>query len=307
MKMRKTFAIAAAAVASSSTLMGSQASGATQESPTPDGTREWKDAPFGTLGSTALDACVDEAKRQRPETWTCLGGTLTTTVVEDGKEVINSLEVVPYENHVTRPGEETFSSASAAFLSGKKRASGNEFSAAAGGSFDDIWCETYPTCTTWDGNYNSKVKGNAAYGNLNGFIGEFDYVVHQLFNGNRPQWKTSVIWDYGPEINFNDFYTRCRRHIDGAPDANCGTNVVLLPSISAGNVVEQWLGPNSFDGNPELLGTPNWKYHDDSWGSFRAYGYGNTWTAGTLHTGRWFNCGSSTACEYYQRPWTNNP
>jgi hypothetical protein len=42
---------------------------------------EWIDAPQDS--SEATKTCVDRAKEQRPDTWTCMGGDLTTSSTGD--------------------------------------------------------------------------------------------------------------------------------------------------------------------------------------------------------------------------------
>ncbi len=54
------------------------------------------------------------------------------------------------------------------------------------------------------------MKGNGAYGNASGVIGAFDFIVRQAFNGQRPRWRNTLSWDYGPQIQPQEFTNNCR-------------------------------------------------------------------------------------------------
>ncbi len=172
----------------------------------------------------------------------------------------------------------------------------------------DTRCENGSWCGRSITAYIAEVKGNGAYGNRDGVIGTFDIIWRQNFQGPYPQWRLAVDWDSGPRIHLQEYKAQCRRHISGSSDAYCGSRLFYPGSISSSS--RRSYSPSSSGykkSGTRLSGSTSRKYHDDLTGTFHAAGYTYAFRAGTLHTGHWRNCGSSTGCRYYQVPWTSSP
>jgi hypothetical protein len=235
---------------------------------------------------------VEEAKRQRPESWTCTGGELTTAKPDaQGQDEVTTT-VVAEDLTVTEVPADLAQSLAVEDAEG----------AAARADDYDSWCESGSVCARKISAAIAEVKGNGAYGNQDGVIGAFDFVVRQSFNGPYPRWRSLLIWDYGPTVIPNTFYNACRINQTG-PDGFCGDpNPVYFGNISSSSWRSWWPSSTGYDQHgTRLRGSTN--YHDDNYGSFHAAGYGLTFYASVIHTGRWNVCSSSTGCKYYQVPW----
>jgi hypothetical protein len=99
----------------------------------------------------------------------------------------------------------------------------------------DTWCETGSICRRWINSGASDTKGNAAYGNRSGVIGNYDVAIRTNMNGRYANHGLALIWDRGPSLDFNDVYARCREDRNNLPDNNCGDHYAGGPVISAGN------------------------------------------------------------------------
>lgn len=232
--------------------------------------------------------CIDAAQDEQAETWTCLGGELTTTT-EDAQGRTHVHRVVVAKTPVVfSPPPRT-----------KK--------AAADDPGYDTWCETGSVCGRYPvaGNkYIAEVKGNGAYGDIDGAIGAFDQVNRGWLNGTSVAWRAVLIHDSGPTINGSGWTIQCRKS-DAFSDSYCGSNPWNPEPISSSarrawfpsKTGSVWNSDNMTDDNP---------YHDDFWGRFTASGHDQTWTSGKVHTGRWKGCDDDD-CKYYQVPWTSNP
>ena len=244
----------------------------------------WRDLDSRYGAGPALRACVDAARSARPRTWTCMGGTMLTPNSKDG----------------TQPDVRVVSPDDAA-TSGPPRADAKRGAVAPGDDYDS-WCENGSVCGRKINDHTAEVKGNAAYGDAEGVVGAFDFVVRQSFNGARPRWRTLLIWDYGPTIIPESFSVDCRVNRVG-PDGYCGINAVHFGNISSRKWRTWWPSSTGYDANGERLkGGTN--YHDDAYGVFSASGhYHMRWVTGVIHTGRWHVCGGRTGCKYYQVPW----
>ncbi len=167
----------------------------------------------------------------------------------------------------------------------------------------DSWCEFGTVCARKISDYIAEVKGNGAYGDGDGVIGNIDFIVRQAFNGAYPRWRGLIIWDSGPVIRPNLFWADCRINRTG-PDGFCGNAELDFSNISS---TSQRSWAPSATTYKQLSGalSNNTTYHDDLHGSFKADGYPQTFGTGTIHTGRWRQCGPN--CKYYQVPWTPNP
>ncbi|MQA09893.1 MAG: hypothetical protein GEU98_15340 [Pseudonocardiaceae bacterium] len=172
------------------------------------------------------------------------------------------------------------------------------------GEYDD-WCEFGSVCGRQISTFIAEVKGNAAYGDITGVIGAFDFVVHQNFDGPWPRWRSLLIWDYGPAMVPLDFQLDCRINISGAPDDYCGSRQLYFGNVSSGpaSYFSWYPSETRYIRNEQRL-VGNTRYHDDAYGTFSAEGYyERTWFAPPIHTGRWHRCASSVGCQYYEVPW----
>jgi len=243
----------------------------------------WTELDVSHGSGAGLVSCVERAKLERPDSWTCLGGELTAARRgPDGIERVSSTVVL--DDYQTTPA--------------LPRAAGAEDPTTLADDYDS-WCESGSVCGRQISPYIAEVKGNGAYGDSRGVIGAFDFIVRQSFNGPYPAWRALLIWDYGPTIVPNTFYTNCRVNVTG-PDGFCGENPMYFGNVSQAQRRNWWPSSTGYDQNGTRL-SGNTNYHDDSYGSFHAAGYGQTFHASTIHTGRWNSC--SRNCKYYQVPW----
>lgn len=150
-----------------------------------------------------LRACVAQVKQARSESWTCIGGELTTRGANGQSQttiVANDFQ----DTTASAPGK----------ADSDVTVQADDY---------DSWCENGSICGRRISDYIAEVKGNGAYGDANGVIGAFDFVVRQAFNGQRPRWRNILIWDYGPQIESQEFTNNCRINVTG-PDGYCGQN-----------------------------------------------------------------------------------
>lgn len=244
-------------------------------------------------GGSGIQACVAAAARARSQAWSCVGGELTSSTVDkNGKSVVHTTTVSDEFNDTT--------SASAGLLEVEHLGAKTPAIERQVADDYDSWCESGSVCGRKISNYIAEVKGNGAYGNQNGVIGAFDFIVRQAFDGPWPRWRSLLIWDYGPAINPYNFVANCRVNVTG-PDGHCGGTDLLFSTVSSGHWRSWWPSSTGYDYNSQKLKGSTY-YHDDMYGSFKATGYSLTFHASTIHTGRWRYCSSN--CTYYQVPWT---
>lgn len=240
----------------------------------------WRTLPATEAPSgSGLAACLAEAERRRPDAWTCSGGELTITVVDERGTRPKRVQVVD-----NTPIDTTR----------QVRAAADDY---------DTWCESGTICTRKISNYTVEVKGNGAYGDSRGAIGAFDQVMRQSFNGGNPRWRMLLDYDTGPAVNGFDWHTRCRKS-DAFSDSVCGDNPYDPATISSASPRTWFPSSTGLVVNSQVLSGSTNKYHDENYGAFKASGYTQTFYTGVLHTGRWNKCG---ACIYYQVPWTSSP
>ncbi|HKD97326.1 MAG TPA: hypothetical protein VKB69_06935 [Micromonosporaceae bacterium] len=238
---------------------------------------DWHPADPGTADGKGLAACIAAAKAERPSTWFCMGGDLTTTTVKGGKVTTDTRTVATDFRDTT----------------GEVRPFIDDY---------DSWCENGSICGRQISAYIAEVKGNGAYGDIHGVIGTVDFIIRQAFNGQYPRWRTVIIWDSGPVITINQYVNVCRININNWPDGTCGTSEAFFYQIGPSRWRDAWPSETGYDQNDSKL-TDSRNYHDDNYGSFYAAGYSQLFAAGTLHTGRWNSCNVSPYCRYYQVPW----
>jgi len=238
----------------------------------------WNDIPraFNRYGAS-LTSCLEQARRERPAAWVCVGDELQTDVA------------VPDASPLAVSTVDTSLLSSPVAL-----AAGDDY---------DTWCEFGSAqCSRRISPYIAEVKGNAVYGNASGAVGEFDEILRQDFNGPSPRWRLTLIWEWGASISPQMFTISCRRVVAYLPDAMCGQVGAYPLNISSASRRTSFPSATGYVQNPSPLGTASSKYHDEVYGQFIAGGL--LITAATLHTGRWTNCPD---CSYYQVPWTSQP
>lgn len=238
--------------------------------------------------------CIAQALASRADSWTCLGDELTTTKRDaSGKEVTSTEQVQGSTSSIVFEDLTQESAGSnSAFLGAVTTASASDDY--------DTWCESATVCGRKISDFIAVVKGNMAYGDSKGAIGNVDVIIRQSFNGPWPKWRGTLIWDRGPAITTSEYKINCRINKTG-PDGNCGGIKLYFNTISSGNQRSDRPSTTGFTQNSDKL-VANTKYHDDALGTFKATGYSATFKYGTLHTGRWQSC--SKNCKYYQVPWT---
>jgi hypothetical protein len=250
--------------------------------------QRWRGLDRSYGAGKGIQACVAAAGRSRAQNWTCVGGELTTTTVSaSGRTTVKSVAV----------SDDVIDTTAAARVNTTPGV--NRAAAAQRADDYDSWCESGSICGRQISAYIAEVKGNGAYGDQNGVIGAFDFIVRQAFDGPWPRWRSLLIWDYGPAINPYNFRVNCRVNVTG-PDGFCGGTDLLFSTISSGKWRSWWPSSTGYDYNSDKL-KGSTKYHDDAYGSFKATGHSQTFHASTIHTGRWRYCSSN--CSYYQVPW----
>lgn len=150
--------------------------------------------------ATALDRCIQAAVDRAIEAWVCDGGTL---------QYASPGQATDAEPQVTT---EVIAIDRAAPARGQITASEPNY---------DTWCEYKKPCTAEITDYISSTKGNAAFGNQNGAIGEFDIVLRTSLNGRSARWTLRLYHDAGPGLRFQDVLIRCTQI--GSP-YGCGTH-----------------------------------------------------------------------------------
>ncbi|MEO3781396.1 hypothetical protein ABGB16_32340 [Micromonospora sp. B11E3] len=217
-----------------------------------------------------------QAQAQEAAVWTCVGGALTTTGA-DGKPT-TTIVAEDFEDTTAAPGDLTVLA--------------DDY---------DSWCESGSVCGRKISDYIAEVKGNGAYGDSQGVIGAFDFIVRQAFNGQRPRWRNLLIWDYGPTVIPQEFTNNCRINQTGT-DGYCGQNPFYFGNVSSASWRSWRPSETGYYSNSTLI-SGSGQYHDDHYGSFMASGYSYIFYASTIHTGRWDRCNVSPYCRYYQVPW----
>lgn len=239
----------------------------------------WK----GVSPNTGEAACVAKAKELRPAKWLCVGDTLTVT---DRKGATKSYAVPG--THIT--------AVKSPFIPIRF-----QIPSIRSGWDSDSWCENGSLC--WDATpskYISHVKGNAAYGNQDGAIGQFDVNWVQSFNGPYPRWRMWLDWDSGPSIYPETWVAKCVHEISNWPDESCGSRS-FYPNDITRYEQRAYYPSSGYEQNfKRLYGSRT--YHDDLYGYFRAAGYTYTFKAGTMHTGRWRYCSSNCSYFYHYYP-----
>jgi hypothetical protein len=100
----------------------------------------------------------------------------------------------------------------------------------------DGWCENGTICHRNISSYVSETKGNAAYGNQYGVIGNYDAIIRTNLNGRQAQWRATVIWDNGPQLSFSSTQVQCVEN--GAFPIICGNHG--LPNVTLATYSPTW-------------------------------------------------------------------
>ncbi|WP_344836118.1 hypothetical protein [Kribbella ginsengisoli] len=240
-------------------------------------------APGVQLDDSAQRACIAEAKRMPKSAWTCMAGMLTARIEVPGGAP--RTEIKEFGSGIVQltPPPATKAAAGADILA-------DDY---------DSWCEDGTVCGRKISDYIAEVKGNGVYGVGGTVIGRVDFIVRQAFNGPYPRWRGLLIWDSGPTIRPNAFWADCRINRSG-PDGFCD-NVQLDFSPITSTTWRSWAPSSTGYEQTDTKLSNNTTYHDDLHGSFKADGHSELFAAGTIHTGRWRQCGPN--CKYYQVPW----
>ncbi|MGW5924539.1 hypothetical protein ACWFPY_36580 [Nocardia fluminea] len=157
--------------------------------------------------------CVDTALGRKVTNWVCIGALLVTP---EGQEV---LPVVPRPDLVEPAPAPDPGSRSA-----------DDY---------DLWCEpdSNSPCIRPINSYQSEAKSNMIYGNEDGVLGTFDWVIRLNLNGRSARYTVTLIHDEGPPLNFIRNDVHCREVVPGPlPDSECGIHYMGSPfTISDGS------------------------------------------------------------------------
>nr|WP_218680873.1 hypothetical protein [Rhodococcus qingshengii] len=152
--------------------------------------------------------CVNTALERNISNWVCNGAMLITP---DGQEVLpvvprpDLVEPVPPPNPQSRLNDDP------------------DY---------DTWYEpdSSSPCIREISQYQSEAKSNMIYGDEDGVVGTFDWIVHLNLNGRSTRITTTVIHDEGPSLNFIRHDAHCREVVAGPlPDTSCGINYMGSP------------------------------------------------------------------------------
>lgn len=158
-------------------------------------------------GST--ESCVKAAVKRKTQRWTCIGPVLKTG---------DKFETIALDP------------AAASEARSKSGATNRAFE-----EDDDTWCEFGSVCTNNINSYSSKTKGNAAYGDGDGLVGNYDLILKTNLNGRQAQWTVTIIHDNGPGIIFNNQYVNCFEQVQLFPDSVCGAHSVPDAYVTSSN------------------------------------------------------------------------
>lgn len=150
--------------------------------------------------------CVDTALARKVDNWVCVGALLVTP---EGQEV---LPVVP------RPD----------LVEPVPPADPQPFSA----DDYDLWCEpdSSSPCIREISQFQSEAKSNLIYGNEDGVMGTFDWIIRLNLNGRSAIYTVTLIHDEGPSLNFIRNDVHCREVVPGPlPDTSCGIHYMGSP------------------------------------------------------------------------------
>jgi len=86
---------------------------------------------------------------------------------------------------------------------------------------DDYWCEIGGECHRRINDYVSETEGRVVFGNRSGALGSYDALIRTNLNGAQPQWRVSVIHQWGRSVYVNWLNLNCRED-NFLRDSNCG-------------------------------------------------------------------------------------
>jgi hypothetical protein len=230
--------------------------------------------PRGVSVPTGLKPCVDEAATTRAQQWVCVGDTLLVLKDATGKSV----------NTTTQVAAQPSTGAPAPQVSATPPRPG----AVAADDYD-TWCETGTICTRQISYYVSETKGNAAYGNQNGVIGNYDAIIRTNLNGLSAQWRVTIIHDSGPMLSFSSSRVQCTE--DSFFPQVCGVH--NLPNISVSSSAWRYDFATIY-GN-KLVNSD--AYHGAFLTNFTPTGYPR-YTAGVLSTQQFTCPGAGGTCHF---------
>ncbi len=131
--------------------------------------------------------------------------------------------------------------------------------------------------------------------------------VRTSLGDRTPNYRILFEWKSGASITFSNFVYRVRKSDAFSDTEMKPRNDVPNATVRFGNS-RVWV-PSSTgtrSSGTYLTGDAGVKYHED-FGLGTIKTSGKTFSAKTMHTGRWNRCGASTGCKYYQVPWKSEP
>jgi hypothetical protein len=199
------------------------------------------------LGAPVLQNCFDAAKASRAQAWTCTSEGLV--VVDQTSKKVTMQAVAPTRVGVspnTEPDPDTWCEASNAVCSGK-----------------------YGTYIAW-------AKGNLAYGDDTGAIGNWDNTYKVNLNGRSPRYYIAEFLDNGPSVTL---YLSLTCNETPFPYSQCGASS-RNATLSKGNPYK----PAAINGVPLV---DNTTYRGTLGGTFNATGHWQTFGIPALRSIPW--------------------
>jgi hypothetical protein len=150
--------------------------------------------------------CVEEAIGRDAATWVCNGDLLTTP---EGSEMLPP---------VPDPEPESLPPSDPQARSSTEGEWYDDYEA------DDTWCEPSNSspCINQVSKYLSQAKSNMIYGDEDGVIGSFDWIVRLNLNGRSARFSVTLNYDEGPKLTFIRNDIACRENVPGVFDSSCG-------------------------------------------------------------------------------------
>lgn len=217
-----------------------------------------------------LQPCVDMALQMKLQQWVCNAEGLTINKDAAGQHSEKFIAMKSTDYYANRP------------------ASGS-VSLLAADDYDS-WCEFGTMCHRNISSYISETKGNAAYGNEYGVIGNYDAILRTNLNGRSAQWRAVGIWDNGPQLYFSSTQVQCIENT--AFPIVCGNHG--LPNVTLTTYSPTWrYDYSTVYGN--YLSNSNY-YHGAFQTLFTPTGY-PTYRAANLATLS-FNCPGTQNCYF---------
>jgi hypothetical protein len=213
------------------------------------GTARWDAA---ALGAPVLQNCFNAAKASRADAWTCSSDGLLVLDQKSKKTTMRAVAPTVVGGGVTAAAEPD----------------------------PDTWCEgSNAVCSDRVSAYVAWAKGNLAYGDSTGAIGNWDNAYRVNLNGRSPRYNIAESWDNGPAVTLSLSLT-CNE--TPFPYSQCG-NSSRSATISSSN---WYYKPSTINGVPLTDAT---SYRATLGGTFTAAGHYQTFGIPALRSIPW-NC-----------------